>query len=177
LSFASADPGRDVISPSAWWLLPAGGALGVLFVVREVHAPEPLVAFPEFRHRAAAGALLANLAIGAALMAALVDVPLFARLTAFSDSQLSAALVLLRLLIGLPAGAFAGGVLCQRLGNRSVAGGGMAITAVALAVMTTWSATTLTDPLGVSWLHPSDPVLLVCGFGFGLTIAPINAAI
>jgi MFS transporter, DHA2 family, triacylglyceride efflux pump len=177
LSFASGDPGRDVISPSAWWLLPAGGVLAVLFVVRELRAPAPLVAFAEFKHRAAAGALLANLAIGAALMAALVDVPLFARLTAFSDSQLSAALVLLRLLIGLPAGAFAGGLLCQRLGNRFVAGAGMAITAVALAVMTRWSATTLTDPLGVTWLHPSDPVLVACGFGFGLTIAPINAAI
>jgi hypothetical protein len=43
--------------------------------------------------------------------------------------------------------------------------------------MTRWSATTLTDPLGVTWLHPSDPVLVACGFGFGLTIAPINAAI
>jgi hypothetical protein len=68
-------------------------------------------------------------------------------------------------------------VLCQRFGNRFVAGGGMAITAVALAAMTRWSATTLTDPLGVTWLHPSDPVLVACGFGFGLTIAPINAAI
>jgi MFS family permease len=177
LSFASGDPGRDVISSSAWWLLPAGGFLAALFVVRELRAPAPLVPFAEFKHRAAAGALLTNLAIGAALMAALVDVPLFARLTAFPDSQLPAALVLLRLLIGLPAGAFAGGVLSQRLGNRFVAGGGMAITAIALAVMTTWSATTLSDPLGVTWLHPSDPVLLVCGFGFGLTIAPINAAI
>jgi MFS family permease len=53
----------------------------------------------------------------------------------------------------------------------------MVITAAMLAVMTRWSATTLTDPLGVTWLHPSDPVLVVCGFGFGLAVAPINAAI
>ena len=42
--------------------------------------------------------------------------------------------------------------------------------------MTPWTATTLGDPFGPGWLHPSDPVLFACGLGFGLAIAPVNAS-
>ena len=42
--------------------------------------------------------------------------------------------------------------------------------------MTRWTATTLGDPFGPAWLHPSDPVLVACGLGFGLAIAPVNAS-
>src|SRR6202023_1468595 len=41
---------------------------------------------------------------------------------------------------------------------------------------TSWTATTLADPFGPGWLHPSDLVLFVCGLGFGLAIAPVNAS-
>ena len=84
--------------------------------------------------------------------------------------------MLLRLLVGVPIGAVAGGWLSQRLGNRVVAGAGMALTAVAFLAMTRWTATTLGDPFGPGWLHPSDPVLFACGLGFGLAIAPVNAS-
>jgi MFS family permease len=84
--------------------------------------------------------------------------------------------VLLRLLVGVPIGAVAGGWLSQRLGNRIVAAAGMAITAAAFLAMTSWTATTLGDPFGPGWLHPSDPVLVACGLGFGLAIAPVNAS-
>jgi branched-chain amino acid transport system permease protein len=47
--------------------------------------------------------------VGAALIAALIDIPLFARTTVHSDSQLMAALVLVRFLVALPVGA-----LCAR---------------------------------------------------------------
>ena len=43
--------------------------------------------------------------------------------------------------------------------------------------MTRWTATTLGDPFGPGWLHPSDPVLFACGLGFGVAIAPVNASI
>ena len=39
---------------------------------------------------------------GAALIAALIDIPLFARTTVYPDSQLMAALVLVRFLVALP---------------------------------------------------------------------------
>jgi MFS family permease len=176
VSFSAEDPMAGPISPSAVWLLPAGAISAGLFVLRERRAARPLVDARELRSRGAYGALLTHLAIGAALMAALLDVPILARATVFPNSQLGAALVLLRLLVGVPIGAVLGGWLSQRIGNRTVAAAGMALAALAFAVMTSWTATTLGDPFGAGWLHPSDPVLLVCGLGFGLAIAPVNAS-
>lgn len=175
-SFASADPSMQAVAPSAVWLLPMAAVLGALFVIRERAAAHPLVPLAALRDRAAWGALLTNVAVGAALMTMLVDVPLLARLTVSPDSQLGAAAVLLRLLAAIPVGALLGGWLSQRLGNRLVAGAGLSAVTVMLAVMTRWSPTTLSDALGPAWLHPSDPVLVLAGLGFGLVIAPVNAA-
>ena len=176
VSFAAEDPTTGAVSPAAVWLLPLGALSVVLFLFRERRAPHPLVAAGELSSPGAYGALLANLAVGSALMAALLDVPILARATVFPNSQLGAALVLLRFLIGLPLGAVLGGWLSQRVGNRAIAAAGMALAAAAFGVMTTWTATTLGDRLGPGWLHPSDPVLFVCGLGFGIAIAPVNAS-
>ena len=176
VSFAAEDPSIGAISPAAIWLLPLGVVSAACFVIRERRAPHPLISAGDLRSRGAYGALLTNLAVGAALMAALLDIPVLARATVDPNSQLGAALVLLRLLIGVPIGAVAGGWLAQRLGNRVVAAGGLAMTAAAFGAMTLWKATTLADPFGPGWLHPSDPVLLICGLGFGLAIAPVNAS-
>jgi MFS family permease len=176
VSFSAEDPMSGPISASAIWLLPVGAISAALFVLRERRAARPLIDGGELRSRGAYGALLTNLAIGAALMAALLDVPILARATVFPNSQLDAALVLLRLLVGVPIGAVAGGWLSQRIGNRTVAATGMALSAAAFGLMTSWTATTLADPLGAGWLHPSDPVLFLCGLGFGLAIAPVNAS-
>ncbi len=176
VSFAAEDPTTGAISPAAVWLLPLGALSLVLFLFRERRAPRPLVAAGELTSPGAYGALLTNLAVGSALMAALLDVPILARATVFPNSQLGAALVLLRFLIGLPLGAVLGGWLSQRVGNRAIAAAGMALAAAAFGVMTTWTATTLADRLGPGWLHPSDPVLFLCGLGFGLAIAPVNAS-
>ena len=176
VSFSAQDPSTGAISAAALWLLPLGALAAACFVVRERRARHPLIAAGELRSRGAYGALLTNLAVGAALMAALLDIPVLARATVDPNSQLGAALVLLRLLIGVPIGAVAGGWLSQRLGNRLVAATGMAITAAAFLVMTRWTATTLADPFGPAWLHPSDPVLVAAGLGFGLAIAPVNAS-
>jgi MFS family permease len=176
VSFAAEDPTTGAISPAAVWLLPVGAISALCFVFRERSAPRPLLEAGELRSPGAYGALLTNLAIGSALMAALLDVPVLARATAFPTSQLGAALVLLRFLVGVPLGAVLGGWLSQRIGNRVTAAAGMAASAVAFGVMTSWTATTLVDPLGAGWLHPSDPVLFLCGLGFGLAIAPVNAS-
>ncbi len=176
VSFSAEDPSSGAISPAALWLLPLGVVAAACFVLRERRARRPLVAASELRSPGAYGALLTNLAVGAALMAALLDIPVLARSTVDPNSQLGAALVLLRLLVGVPIGAIAGGWLSQRLGNRLIAAAGMAITAAAFLLMTRWTATTLGDPFGPGWLHPSDPVLVACGLGFGLAIAPVNAS-
>ena len=177
VSFASADPSVEPIAPLASVALPLALAAGAGFFVREHRTPFPLVDIGALRSPAAYGALLTNLAIGAALMAALLDVPILARATVDPNSQLGAAVVLMRLLAAVPVGAVLGGWLCQRLGIRAVAGGGMLLAATALLLMSRFTATTLGDPLGPAWLHPSDPVLVAAGLGFGLTIAPVNASI
>jgi hypothetical protein len=111
--------------------------------------------------------------VGAALMAALVDVPLFARSTVDPNSEVSAALVLLRFLVAVPVGAVAGGALCRkRTLAPVVAASGMAMAAVSFVAMTSWSATALGG--GPRW---SDLELVICGLGFGLAIAPVNVAI
>jgi MFS family permease len=176
VSFSAEDPTTGAISSAAIWLLPLGAVAAACFVLRERRARAPLIAASELRSPGAYGALLTNLAVGAALMAALLDIPVLARSTVDPNSQFGAALVLLRLLVGVPIGAVAGGWLCQRLGNRLVAAAGMAITAGAFLLMTRWTATTLGEPFGPAWLHPSDPVLVACGLGFGLAIAPVNAS-
>ena len=177
VSFASADPSVQPIAPLATVALPVALAAAVAFVVRERRTAVPLVDLGALRSPAAFGALLTNLAVGAALMAALLDVPIFARATVDPNSQLGAALVLLRLLAAVPIGAIAGGRLCQRVGVRPVAGGGLLLAAAALLLMSRFTASTLADPLGPAWLHQSDPVLVAAGLGFGLAVAPVNASI
>lgn len=177
VSFASADPSVQPIAPLAVVALPVALLAGGGFVVRERRTALPLVDLHALRSPAAYGALLTNLAVGAALMAALLDVPILARATVDAGSQLGAALVLLRLLAAVPVGAVLGGWLCQRLGVRVVAGGGLLLAAAALLLMSRFTTTTLSDALGPAWLHPSDPVLVAAGLGFGLAIAPVNASI
>ena len=172
VSFSTADPSQALVSPAAGFLLPLGALLLAAFVVRERRSGQALVPLREIADPAALGALLSNLAIGAALMAALVDVPIFARATADPSSQLGAALVLVRLLVAVPVGALAGGLLCERFGYRLTTTAGMALSTAMFVLMARWG----TSSIG-SGLRPSDPVLVGCGLGFGLAIAPINAAI
>lgn len=180
LVFAAADPGRQVLAASAPVVLPVAALLAVLFVARELRCADPLVDFRALRDRAAVGSLGVNLFVGAALMAALVDVPILARVTQFPDSQVQAALVLVRLLAAVPLGAVVGGLLCERVGHRSVAAAGMLLTGAMFAAMTTWTDGTLGERgVLLGWRTPlrgSDLILALCGLGFGLVIAPVNAA-
>jgi hypothetical protein len=172
ISFSTADPSQALVSPAAAVLLPLGALALAAFAVRERRSSQALVPLGEISDPAALGALLSNLAIGAALMAALVDVPIFARATADPNSQVGAALVLVRLLVAVPVGALAGGLVCERLGYRLTTATGMALSTAMFLLMARWGPSSIGRGL-----RPSDPVLVACGLGFGLAIAPINAAI
>ena len=113
---------------------------------------------------------MVNALLGAALVAAVVNVPIFARVTRYPDSQLAAALVLLQFLAALPVGAVAGGWLSHRLPPRAVAAAGLALGAGGLAVMATWDAGALGDPA-------STVALVTAGLGFGLAVAPVTAVL
>jgi MFS family permease len=168
-AFAAADPSTQVVAHGPV-LLPLALVAAVAFVLHERRTTDPVLQLRALRPVGAWGALLVNLLVGVALVAALVDIPLFARNTTTPGDQLGAALVLLRLLVAVPVGALAGGRLCRTLAPRLVAAGGMALTAGAFVAMTTWDARSLD---GVA----STGVLLAAGLGFGLAIAPVNAVL
>lgn len=168
-AFAAADPAREVVAHGEV-LLPLALLAAVAFVLHERRAADPVLPLRALRPVGAWGALLVNLLVGVALVAALVDIPLFARNTTTPGDQLGAALVLLRLLVAVPVGAVAGGWLCRVLAPRLVACGGMALTAAAFVVMTGWDERSLDG----AW---STVVLLAAGLGFGLAIAPVNAVL
>ncbi|WP_370619378.1 MFS transporter [Mumia qirimensis] len=170
VAFASADPERSVVSPAAPWLLVIAAGSAVAFVVRQRTAKAPLIPSGTLRARPAWGALVVSLFVGAALIAALVDVPFFARLTEHRDSQLAAALVLVEFLIAIPIGAVIGGYATRRVQPGWIAASGMALACGCFVVMAGWERDALT--------HPSSVVVLaLAGLGFGLAVAPVNAAL
>lgn len=170
LAFATADPKVEVFSPSGGWYL-LGSALGAaLFAVHLRRSPAPLVPRGALARTPAWGAMVVSFLVGAALIAALIDIPLFARTTAYPDSQLQAALVLVRFLLPLPLGAVLGGHLTRLWGSGPVTALGMGLAAVGFAFMSRWGIDALESPT-------ATVVLVVCGFGFGLALAPVNAAV
>jgi MFS family permease len=180
--FSTADPTRQVVAANTDVVAPLGAACLVGFVWRQRRARQPLIERGVFNHRAAWGALAVNLTVGAGLIAALVDVPFFARSTRYPNSQVGAALILVRFLVAVPIGAVVGGALCRRRGwGPWIAGAGAALAALTFAAMTSWGETSLTAPLHLAGtslgVTAADLELVLCGLGFGLMITPVNAAI
>jgi MFS family permease len=170
LAFATADPQVQAISPQGWWYLLAAVLALAAFVARQRTATRPLLPRAALRAPAAWGSVVVSLLVGVALVAALIDVPLFARTTVDPDSQLRAALVLVRFLLALPIGAVAGGWLTRRLPAGMVAAAGLVLGAAGLALMARWDVDALR--------HASATVpLVLAGLGFGLVLAPVNAAV
>lgn len=169
-AFATADPSVATLSPNAgWWLGGAAVSVGAFVLWMRV-SNKPLVPTGALRRRPAWASLLANFFVGCALIAALVEIPTFARVTQYPNSQLGAALVLLRLLVAVPIGAVAGGFLTRRLPTGVVTAFAMAAVAVADIVFSRWGPNSL-----ATW-WPTLPLLLG-GLGFGLALAPLNAAL
>lgn len=170
LAFATADPKVEVFSDQGWWYL-LGAALGTgAFVVHLRRAEAPLLPRGTFAARAAWGSVVVSFFVGAALIAALIDVPLFARTTVYPDSQLMAALVLVRFLVALPVGAVLGGYLTRVAPAGAVTALGMGLAAVGFLLMSRWGVDSLE-----SWT--ATVPLVVGGLGFGLALAPVNAAV
>ncbi|MBS44098.1 MAG: MFS transporter [Nocardioides sp.] len=170
LAFATADPAVSVFSPQGPWLLLASAVATGALAVHLRRTDDPLVPGDAVSARPAWGSLVVSLMVGWALIAALVDIPLFARTTVYRDSQLDAALVLLRFLVALPVGAVVGGWLTRRLPAWLITAAGMLAASLGFWVMSGWDV----DSLRSAW---STVPLVVAGLGFGLALAPVNAAI
>lgn len=170
LAFATADPEVQVFSEQGLWYLTGSAVASVAFAVHLRTSPAPLVPRGALRRTPAWGSVLVSFFIGAALIAALIDIPLFARTTTYPDSQLLAALVLVRFLVALPVGAVLGGLLIRTMAPGVITAAGMVLAAYGFAMMSRWDVDSL-EGLG------STVTLVVCGLGFGLALAPVNAAV
>ncbi|TWE11476.1 MFS transporter [Rudaeicoccus suwonensis] len=168
LTFAASNPETQVVGPMGYWLLPVAALACVLYLWRHRALADPLIAKGVVTGRVRP-ALLVSLCVGTAIVAIVVDISVLARLTV-TDSQTTAALVLVRFLVAVPVGALVGGALLRKAAPGMVAAPGLLISALGLFHMSTWGSPELK-----SWLAPTV-VLVVVGFGVGLAIAPVNDA-
>ena len=125
----------------------------------------PLIPLALFRRRAFSASSLVSLLIGAALIIAMADIPIFIA-TVLGRSGIDSGLALLRLTAMIPVGALLGGWLCSRISYRFTAILGLLPTALGFWLMHLW-------PLNVDWTQITISTLIT-GFGFGLVIAPIS---
>jgi MFS family permease len=160
-------------NPLAGDLVPliAGGlALLVLFVLWERRATYPILSPALFGARPFVTGIVANFLVGAALIVAVVDVPVVVALLVDQDriSTVSAYL-LAPFTISIAALSFAGGLAARRYGERRTAAIGLVL--VVIGYVALW--------LGMREDHylRMIPGLLIAGMGFGLVVAPIGAQV
>ncbi|HYM49084.1 MAG TPA: MFS transporter [Candidatus Limnocylindrales bacterium] len=178
LALYAQDPEHSPVGSGFWWQAPAAVVLLILFVWRERRAPAPLIDVRHFRDTGFTGAALVNGLAGAGLMVALVFIPVLAESPVFSMNPRQAALLLLRLMLGIPVGALLGGLVAGRLrSNRGIAAIGMLIAAFAFAMLAGWGQDALRPHFLGTPLRIADVELFAAGLGLGLEIAPVSAAL
>ena len=138
LSLALSREGLFTLSSPTPFIIgaPALG-LALALAVRERRTWQPLLAPLLFRSRAFVTANLTQLLEGAALVIAIVTVPLMAD-TVMGQDPLTGAWWLLRMTAAIPLGAVVGGYLLAIIGIRPVTIMGLALTALGLAALSAW---------------------------------------
>ena len=130
---------------------------------REKHVL-PMVELSLFTRWPFSASALVSFLVGAALIIAMVNIPLFIA-TVLGGQPIDSGLALLRLTAMIPLGAISGGWLCARISCRLTAILGLIFTATGFWLMHLW-------PIQVNWLEITSSAV-IGGFGFGLVIAPI----
>jgi EmrB/QacA subfamily drug resistance transporter len=157
-------------NPLSAYLVPlvvTGVLLGAVFVWWERRTPTPALPLSLFRIRTLSAALIANFVVGAALIVAMVDVPVVvALLVAQEEVSATSALMLAPFTLLMAAVSFAGGMLAERFGTRVPAGVGLVL--VSLGYVALWLGL---DGDGYTGMLPG---LALAGAGFGLVLAPIG---
>ena len=151
------------------WLLAAALVFLACFIALEIYTERrknwPVVELSIFKHPAFSATSLVSLLVGAALIIAMADIPIFIA-TVLARPPLDSGLALLRLTAMIPVGALLGGWLCTRITCRWTAILGLLPTAIGFWLMHLW-------PLNVDWTQITISTL-IAGLGFGLVIAPIG---
>jgi MFS family permease len=167
------------------WLVGASLVLLAAFVVTEIYIERrraleedkhtksgqgqrqflPVVELSLFKRSTFAASALVSFLVGASLIIAMADIPLFIA-TVLGGQPLDSGLALLRLTIMIPLGAVIGGWLCSRITCRLTAVIGLVFTALGFWLMHLW-------PLNVNGIQITTSTI-IGGFGFGLVIAPIS---
>ncbi len=148
--------------------LVVAGLLFAFFLLRTVRLPDPLIKNAMFRNVMFSAANFTNLLVGGALIIAMVNVPLMTD-TILGGTALEGGLRLLRLTLILSVGAVVGGFLCKRLGYRLPTIIGLILCSLGFFFMSRWPLTVADPQLTLE--------LAICGFGFGLVIAPLSTAV
>ena len=125
----------------------------------------PVIELSLFKRPAFAASGLVSLLVGAALIIAMVNIPLFIA-TVLGGKPIDSGLALLRLTALIPLGAITGGWLCARITCRLTAIIGLIFAAIGFWLMHLW-------PIQVGWVQITTSTI-AGGFGFGLVIAPIG---
>ena len=137
----------------------------IAFVLFERKRRWPVVDLSLFKRFPFSATSLVSLLVGAALIIAMADIPIFVD-TVLQRPVLDSGLALLRLTAMIPLGALLGGWLCSRITCRFTGVLGLLFTAVGFYLMSRW-------PINVDW-NQITVSTITAGFGFGLVIAPIG---
>ena len=137
----------------------------IAFVLVERKVRWPVVDLTLFKRLPFSATSLVSLLVGAALIIAMADIPIFVD-TVLQLPVLDSGLALLRLTAMIPLGALLGGWLCSRITCRFTGVLGLLFTATGFYLMSRW-------PIHVDWTQITISTV-TAGFGFGLVIAPIG---
>src|SRR6266567_4089748 len=137
----------------------------IAFVLVERKVRWPVVDLSLYKRFPFAATSLVSLVVGAALIIAMADIPIFVD-TVLQRPVLDSGLALLRLTAMIPVGALLGGWLCGRITCRFTGVLGLIFTAAGFYLMSRW-------PINVDWTQITISTV-TAGLGFGLVIAPIG---
>jgi MFS family permease len=177
LALYAADPEKSPVGAGFFWQAPLALLCFALFVWHERRTPHPLINVQRFSDSSFSGSALTNAIAGAGLMVALVYIPVLAN-AVFSMNASGAALLLFRLMLGIPIGALIGGWLARRLRSyRVVAALGLTLAAIGFLMLSGWNEGSLKPHLLGLPLTVADGELFLTGLGLGIEIAPVSAAL